>query len=200
LITVLRDEAGRSIFDPASRAFTAILAASPHRVFVCRFGRIEVFQEIPSAHGQSPEGPHTHVLRKLLRHRLTHAATDPIPDGWVPCAHLYPPHPTKDALGKSCPFDRRCHEDFQDVLRRYGDPVHADVKSRVLTALRNGADPFAVAIPDNRHARNARRVAIQQWCVLAGRSFAEFEMIRREIRMWPAPALRADSGASLQIR
>ena len=41
-----------------------ILAASPHRVFVSRVGRIEVFQAIPSANGKSPEGPHTHVLPK----------------------------------------------------------------------------------------------------------------------------------------
>ena len=198
LITVLRDEAGRSIFDPARRAFTAIHAASPHRVFDCRFGRIEVFQAIPPAHRISPEGPHTHVLPKLLRHRLTHAATEPIPDGWVPCAHLYPPHPTKDALGKPRTLDRDSHDAFQEILRRYGDSALVDVKSSVFVALDKGADPFAVAIPDNRHARNVQRVAIQQWCALTDRSPDEFEMTRRKIKKRPFPESRDGIGASLQ--
>ena len=49
---------------------------------------------------QSPEGPHTHVLPKLLQHRRTHSATELVPDGWIPCAHLYPAHPAKDSSGR----------------------------------------------------------------------------------------------------
>ena len=37
--------------------------------FISRVGRIEVFQPIPPPDGKSPEGPHTHVLPKLLRHQ-----------------------------------------------------------------------------------------------------------------------------------
>ena len=85
-----------------------ILAASPHRVFVSRIGRAEVYQPIPSANGKSPDGPHTHVLPKLLQHRRTHAATEPVPDGFVPCAHLYPRHPLKDAFGREKTF--RCRQ------------------------------------------------------------------------------------------
>ena len=43
--------------------------------------RVEVFQPIPPPNGRSPEGPHTHVLPKLLRHGRTHAATEHIPHG-----------------------------------------------------------------------------------------------------------------------
>ena len=62
----LRAHAGRALFEPGNPAMGMILAASPHRVFVSRIGRIEVFQPIPAADGKSPEGPHTHVLPKLL--------------------------------------------------------------------------------------------------------------------------------------
>jgi len=84
----LRTHCGRPVFDSA--AMGIIVPASPHRVFVSRVGRIEVFQPIPPPHGRSPDGPHTHVLPALLRQGRTHAATEPIPDGLVPCAHIYP--------------------------------------------------------------------------------------------------------------
>ena len=88
----LRPHVGRALFEPGNSAMAVILAASPHRVFVSRVGRIEVFQPIPAANGESPQGPHTHVLPKLLRHQRTHSATEAVPDGWIPCAHLYPAH------------------------------------------------------------------------------------------------------------
>jgi hypothetical protein len=111
----LRAYAGRSLFEPGIPAMAVILASSPHRVFISRLGRIEVFQPIPAANGKSPEGPHTHVLPRLLHHRRTHAATEPIPSGWVPCAHLYPAHPAKDALGCRRPFDLARHDAFQQT-------------------------------------------------------------------------------------
>ena len=76
----LRAHCGQPVF--AAPAMGIILAANPHRVFLSRLGRIEVFQPIPPPDGKSPDGPHTHVLPGLLRHRRTHAATEPIPDGW----------------------------------------------------------------------------------------------------------------------
>ena len=77
----LRRFVGRSVFAPGNGAMGTILAANPHRVFISRIGRVEVFQPIPPPDGKSPEGPHTHVLPKLLRSRRTHAATEPLPDG-----------------------------------------------------------------------------------------------------------------------
>lgn len=90
LIAALRQAEGRQMFDPQG-PIGAILAASPHRVFVSALGRVEVFQPIPRADGRSPEGPHTHVLPRLLAHGRTHAASIPIPDGLVPCLSLHPP-------------------------------------------------------------------------------------------------------------
>ena len=84
----LRQYAGRAVFEPGNPAMGLILASNPHRVFISRLGRIEVYQPIPAASGKSPDGPHTHVLPKLLKNGRTHPATEPIPEGWVPCAHL----------------------------------------------------------------------------------------------------------------
>ena len=163
LIVVLRSELGRPVFDPMGRAMAAILKHSPHRVFIARVGRIEVFQPIPPPDGRSPEGPHTHVLPRLLQKRLTHAATEPIPDDWIPCAYVYPPHPLKDTLGRPRPFDAQCHNAFQALLRAYGNSELVDVKARAFAALRVGDDPSSLAIPGSRCSRTALRVAILQW-------------------------------------
>jgi len=135
-------------------------------VFASRLGRIEVFQPIPPSDGKSPEGPHTHVLPRLLHHKRTHAATEQIPDGWIPCAHLYPAHPLKDALGRPRPFDPRRHDDFQRTLRLYGDPDCVALKRRVVAAIAAGEDPAAVCVTHDRFARTNVRVALRQLMAL----------------------------------
>lgn len=90
LVEALRAAEGRALFE-AGPALGAMLAHGPHRVFRSALGRIEVYTPIPPADGRSPDGPHTHVLPKLLAHRRTHAANVPIPEGLVPCLSLHPP-------------------------------------------------------------------------------------------------------------
>ena len=156
----LRAHCGHPVF--ASPAMSIILATNPHRVFLSRLGRIEVFQPIPPPNGKSPDGPHTHVLPALLRHRRTHAATEPIPKGLVPCAHIYPPHPAKDGMGHGRPFDRAHHDAFQAILRSYGDPKFLALKQQVTNAVAAGADPSAIPMTDQRFARTNIRVALRQ--------------------------------------
>ncbi len=156
----LRAHCGHPVF--GSSAMGIILATNPHRVFVSRLGRIEVFQPIPPPDGKSPDGPHTHVLPGLLRHGRTHSATEPIPDGLVPCAHVYPPHPAKDGMGRRRPFDRARHDAFQAVLHRYGDPAFLALKQQVTYAVAAGADPSTIAVPEQRFARTNIRVALRQ--------------------------------------
>lgn len=103
----LRKCVGKPTFAPDNPAGRLIVTHSPHRVFTSRVGRIEIYQSIPSHNGRSPEGPHSHVLLDLLRHRRTHAATEPIPEGWVPCAYFYPAHPARDSQGNDRLFDPR---------------------------------------------------------------------------------------------
>lgn len=97
LTATLRAHAGKSIFDPDNPAMAAIKNASPTRVFISCLGRIEIYQPIGStAKGiPTPEGPHTHVLPKLLRLNRTHARNaansgNGVPDGMVPALNLYP--------------------------------------------------------------------------------------------------------------
>lgn len=90
LITALRAAEGKAALT-ATGLMAAMLAHGPHRVFISALGRIEVFQPIPPPGGLSPDGPHTHVLPKLLAHGRTHAASLPIPDGLVPCLGIHPP-------------------------------------------------------------------------------------------------------------
>jgi hypothetical protein len=158
----LRKCNGRPVFEPGNPAMSIILAASPPRVFIGRVGRIEVYQPIPPPTGRSPEGPHTHVLPKLLQRKRTHAATEPVPAGFVPCAHLYPAHPMKDALGRALPFDVRRHDSFQDMLARFGDPDAVALKQLVTAAIAQGRDPSAISVPDDRFARANVRVAVRQ--------------------------------------
>src|SRR5262249_56897443 len=46
----LRAHAGRPLLEPGNPAIGVILAASPHRVFASRVGRVEVYQPIPDPH------------------------------------------------------------------------------------------------------------------------------------------------------
>ncbi|MGA7487288.1 MAG: hypothetical protein WBW74_10195 [Xanthobacteraceae bacterium] len=158
----LGSHCGRALFEPGNEAMQVILAAGPHRVFASRLGRIEVFAPIPPADGRSPNGPHTHVLPKLLRHRRTHAATEPIPDGFVPCAHLYPAHPARDASGRSRPFEPGRHAAFQDILRRFGDPASVALKQRLIAAIAAGTDPSAMEVGNGRFAGASIRVVLRQ--------------------------------------
>jgi hypothetical protein len=123
---------------------------------------VEVYQNIPSPGGKAPDGPHTHVLPKLLAHKRTHAATEPIPRGFVSCAHLYPAHPLRDGYGRALPFDAIRYAAFQRLLSRYGDIEHVRLKRNVAKALNAGAGPEAIAMPADRFAQAAIRVALRQ--------------------------------------
>jgi hypothetical protein len=163
VIAALTNWTGRSLFEHGNGAMGVILSANPHRVFVSRLGRVEVYQPIPAADGRSPEGPHTHVLPRLLRHRRTHAATEFVPAGWVPCAHLYPPHPARDTMGVRRPFRQDRRASFQKLLVRFGDAKLLDVKRRVFESVVAGQDPRTLSLPDDRFGRAAVRIALRQF-------------------------------------
>jgi hypothetical protein len=161
-VTRLRRHCGRFVFDPANPAMGLLLQANPHRVFISRIGRIEVYQPIPPPSGKSPDGPHTHVLPKLLKSGRTHAATEPIPEGWIPGAHSYPGHPARDGS-----FDVAGHESFQRMIESFGLPASLAIKRRVADAIEAGEPPSAstisgLAIAQDRHGRTSVRIALRQ--------------------------------------
>jgi hypothetical protein len=156
----LREYIGRAVFEPGNPAMGMILDANPHRVFISRLGRIEVYQPIPPPTGKSPEGPHTHVLPRLLKSGRTHPATEPVPEGLVPCAHLYPAHPARDGLGEVRPFDTLRHHAFQQMMATCGDPQTLAIKRRVVDAVLAGELPSAAA--SDRYGRTSVRIALRQ--------------------------------------
>jgi len=162
MVATLRGCIGKSVFAAGSEAMRVILAANPHRVFMSRIGRSEVYQPIPPPGGKSPTGPHTHVLPKLLAHGRTHAATEPLADGWIPCAHLFPPHPLRDRFGQRRPFRHDYHAAFQALLERYGDPELVALKHRVVNSIMADREPSAAFPPGDRFSRATMRVALRQ--------------------------------------
>jgi Family of unknown function (DUF6925) len=162
VVGALRACSGRSLSDPGNPATRIILAENPHRVFISRVGRVEVYQAIPPSDGKSPEGPHTHVLPRLLRHKRTHAATEFVPSGWIPCGHLYPPHPVRDGMGRRHSFRNDRHVSFQKTLARFGDPELLSIKHKVFDAVASGCPPSALPRIDDRFGRAALRIALRQ--------------------------------------
>lgn len=133
-IDLLRSACGKPIFSTEHALMPRLLTLSPHRVFVCRTGRVEVFQPIPAANGKSPDGPHTHVLPRLLAQDRGQAATVPVPDGWLAGMTLYPAHPLLDEAGESTAFNVARYEAFQALMKQYGDPAQLGGKQAAFAA------------------------------------------------------------------
>ncbi|MBI3530246.1 MAG: hypothetical protein HY067_20050 [Betaproteobacteria bacterium] len=134
---------------------------SPARVFMSRLGRVEVRTPIPKSDGRTPDGPHTHVLPDLLRHRRTHSANVPLPEGVVPSVEIFPASAIHDGHGKRVPFDASGHETFQSLLAVHGDPACSKAKSDTFAAVR-AAEPARDVSSYSRAQRLARRVALRQ--------------------------------------
>ena len=148
-----------------------LAAMSPTRVFISRLGRLEVRTPIPKPDGATPDGPHTHVLPDLLRHRRTHAATVPLPPGMVPGAEMFPPGAIHDAHGRRAPFDAARHAAFQSLLTAYGDPACVRAKAETMSAVRAAGSPRDEP-SYTRAQRLSRRVALRQLLQTDGPSAA----------------------------
>lgn len=121
-IDLLRKACGQPLFAHGNGLAAQMPTLSPHRVFRSKVARVEVYQPIPPPDGKTPDGPHTHVRPNLVKHRRSHAATVPVPPGWLPALWLFPPHPLQHASGAATAFDRSRYDAFQELLRRFGDP------------------------------------------------------------------------------
>ena len=160
LLKSLRLAEGRSVFENGNSIMSDIVAASPHRVAISKLGRIEVYQRIPTV--QTPDGPHTHVLPKLLRTGRTHSANVPVPDDYLPCLSCYPPSPLYDSLGNETPFDLEKFQDFMAILEVWGLPNYLKAKKNVLEAIQQSVDPADFKPPNSRLGRTALRVTLRQ--------------------------------------
>lgn len=162
LISLLREYSGTSLFGDDATVLHGILHKSPDRVFHSRLGRIEVTTPIAHEDGETALGPHTHVLPELLAHGRTHAASVPIPEGFLPCLNVFPPNPARDDRGNARPFDSEAHALFQHILADHGDETGNQVKEQVNRCLAAGEAPSVMESNLSRIERTALRVALRQ--------------------------------------
>ncbi|WP_457104960.1 DUF6925 family protein [Methylobacterium sp. P5_C11] len=152
----LRALEGRSLLASGGTGIATVRALGADSVFITRFGRVEVYG--PDRRSVAAgAGPRSHVLPHLLRLRRTHAATAPIPEGWVPCGGLDLAHPTRDGSGRPIPFDTGRHAAFGQILEVWGDAALVALRAAVLA----GQAPDA-SLADGRFARSAIRAARAQ--------------------------------------
>ena len=155
-------EGGRLLSHEGATAAALILKQSPHRVMLSPLGRVEVFSSIPTADGQSPSGPHTHLLPKLITSGRTHGANVPIPEGLQPALMLHPSSPWRDLLGKRTPFDAVLAKNFDRLLEAYGLPEDKHVRTDVEAAIRGGVAPADYSWPRSRRARAQARITLRK--------------------------------------
>ncbi|MDA0822148.1 MAG: hypothetical protein O3C28_06950 [Proteobacteria bacterium] len=160
VISALRKFSGSHLLDADLKIMDFIVDASPHRVVTSSLGRIEVYQTIDRH--QTPDGPHTHVLPKLLRCARAYDAKIPIEHNYLPCLNLYPPNPLTHNNGESVGYQHHRHLAFQSLLNKWGCPEYVTQKRELLASLRNNTDPATFAFPSKRIRRSAVRIALRQ--------------------------------------
>jgi hypothetical protein len=161
LIALLRRHVGMPAFGRGQPAMAAILRASPTRVFISRFGRIEVMQPIPAADGQTPMGPHTHVLPKLLRSGRAFSAHTPIPAGLVPLATMHVESPFLDGRGEPrSVVDRRAAATAAMLIAAWGLPRELAFSERAARAIATASSGPPAGLARTRRQRALLKVAV----------------------------------------
>ena len=162
LIAALDAAEGQPVLAVAG-IMAAILAAQPHRVLISPAGRIEVFQPIPPADGKSPEGPHTHLLPRLIAKDRPHSANTPIPEGWQSALSMHPRSPWRTMLGVRHPFEPDTDAAFARLLDRFGLESDRQVERALLAALDRGdGDDDTTPWPAGGRDRHKARIVLRR--------------------------------------
>lgn len=132
--------------------------AAPHRVLRSPAGRIEVFQPIPPPDGKSPEGPHTHLLPRLIAKDRPHSSNTPIPDGWQSVLSMHPKSPWRTMLGERHPFEPETDRAFRPLLDRFGLAEDRAVEALIAA----GLDAGELEWPDSRRGRTRARIILRR--------------------------------------
>jgi hypothetical protein len=139
----------------------AIVQAQPHRVMLSPAGRIEVFQPIPGPHDASPEGPHTHLLPRLIASGRLHGANDPVPSGWQAALSMHPAPPWSGPRGRRRLVAERV-EAFAPLLARYGTLEDGGTAQSVIAAIIECRAPEAFVRFGSRRRRTKARIVLRQ--------------------------------------
>ncbi|WP_088190860.1 MULTISPECIES: DUF6925 family protein [Sphingobium] len=161
LIDILNRAEGQSMFSVAGLT-VELLRAQPNRVMLSPAGRIEVFQHIPPANGKSPEGPHTHLLPKLIVKDRAHSANVPIPEGWQSALSAHPRSPWRTMLGEKHPYDPAIDVKFAPLLASYALEEDRVVDKDLRNAIESGATPEFAHWPETRRGRTKGRIVLRR--------------------------------------
>ena len=163
LIAALNAIEGRQLLGPeGATAGELIRKLSPTRVMLSPAGRIEVYSPIPLPDGKSPDGPHTHLLPKMIANGRTHSANAPVPLGLQPVLMLHPRSPWREADGKRTPYDAALDRSFDDILSTYGLAEDREVRTAVEKAVDSGMAPERFPVPDTRRGRIQLRITLRR--------------------------------------
>jgi hypothetical protein len=158
LIDLLRQSEGRSFAELSNNVVDELISTSPTRVVLSKLGRVEIYQ--PIGQDKTPQGPHTHLLPKLLAKKVTHSANTPIPENYVPCLTLHPANPLLDPSGQNIPFDLSRFNQFEELLSHWGIADCNKVKKSVIQAVLSGGIPSEYPKPMSRETRATLRVTL----------------------------------------
>ena len=153
---------GQQVVETHCDLFQHLLRWSPHRVAISPVARIEVYQPIASPDGETPVGPHTHLIPHLLRPALTHSSYMPLPRGRLIGLTAYPANPVRDQRGRMKPFDADEHRYFQQLLSRYGNGEYLAAKARATRELMRRGELDLKTLKGTRVQRNAWRITARQ--------------------------------------
>lgn len=158
LIKELRAASGSSIWE-LPRLMGRLSGASPDRVLLSRFGRIELREPILLATRRTVPVSPSHKLRAFLGLQRGHLCNIPTPPGFSVCLVLQPAHPTERQPDPV--FDPGAHRAFQRLLKRYGIREYVEAKREVAKAVRarRGPEQFEAG---SRLRRTACLVALKQ--------------------------------------
>lgn len=157
LIAALDAAEGQALLGVAG-IMPIVLKAQPHRVLLSPAGRIEVYQPIPAGDGKSPEGPHTHLLPKLIAKDRAHSSNTPIPDGWQAALSMHPLSPWRTPLGERHAFRPDLDAAFAPLLDRFGLDEDKVVARQIAASL----DDEALSWPNGRRQRHKARIVLRR--------------------------------------
>jgi len=161
IIHFLNNKSGHSIFGANGRVMNELVKCSPHRVFISRFGRIEVFQAIPEGEDEkTPSGPHSHITETLLKQDRQLSANVSVPNGHRVLLSMYPKNPVADFSGAPEPFDIVAFQEFQKLIKDFASTNDKKLIDKVINDVRSGYSPWKTGL--TRSQRTLLRVVLRQ--------------------------------------
>ena len=135
--------------------------ANPHRVFISRLGRIEVYQPIPPPSGKkSRRGRTPMCCQSCLKKRPDPSGNRADPRTAGCPARIFIRRIRRATAGRGAAVRRGASSCISGDAGAFGDAEAYGIKRRVLDAVRAGEAPASIAA--SRHGRTSIRIALRQ--------------------------------------